>query len=91
MFGLTEKEILILKQIIGDHHPIVWGSRAKGKYWEYSDLDLCFKEEVSRRELARMKYEFEESNLGIVIDVSEYSYLPDYMKEAVDKDGIVFN
>ncbi len=44
MFGLTEKELQELKQIIGNNHiekAIIFGSRAKGNFLPGSDVDIA--------------------------------------------------
>ena len=65
----------------------LFGSRAKGKYSEFSDFDLAFlsKEDISK-ELTRLRYILEESNFPYKVDIVELQKA-DYLKDTILKEG----
>lgn len=54
----------------------VFGSRAMGNYSDYSDLDLVIDGSIELDQVDRLVTLFDESNLGLSVDVKGYlSYL----------------
>jgi predicted nucleotidyltransferase len=46
-----------------------YGSRAKGQAKEYSDLDLCYYEEIPWNVLSHLSEDFEQSDLPFKVDL----------------------
>lgn len=87
-FGLSKEQLFEIKKIIVENfkgHSLavfVFGSRATGKYRQYSDLDLWIDStpELSSEEINNLRVKFEESNLPIKIDiVTKTTCLQEYL------------
>ena len=95
-YGLSDKTFTILNSIFqkypGIKQVIIYGSRAKGKYREGSDIDLSIKTDdtFTRTDLLRISGEFDDSDIPYFVDVSIYDKLsnPD-LKAHIDRVGKV--
>lgn len=66
----------------------LFGSRAKGNFSEFSDVDIAiYSEEDISKELTLLREILEESNFPLKIDIVELRKAP-YLKEVVKKEGI---
>ena len=63
-----------------------FGSRASNKAKPFSDLDICYRGEISRDLLLKMKSEFYESNLPYKVDLVAYSKLPEGFLQEIDQN-----
>jgi kynurenine formamidase/predicted nucleotidyltransferase len=66
----------------------VFGSRAKQKAHQKSDLDLCIKDEISLEKYAHIKEALQNLLLPFSIDLVLWSTLSDSFKEQIKKDLI---
>ena len=99
IFGLSEDQFKILNTIL--IQPLkqkkakvyIFGSRARGKFHPYSDVDVLFEEApdslISSEELASIKEELEESRLTVKVDVVNFknlaqSFLNSVLSERVE-------
>ena len=82
----------IFKKYPGIRQVILYGSRAKGKYRNGSDIDLSLKTEetFTFTDLLRIAGDFDDSDIPYFVDVSIYEKLsnPD-LKEHIDRVGKV--
>lgn len=92
--GLSEEVISQLVNIIRECKKvtdvIIYGSRAKGTYKEFSDIDITLKgDELERSDLYPILERIDDLYLPYEIDLSIYAQL-DYMPliEEIDKHGI---
>jgi predicted nucleotidyltransferase len=95
-YGLSDRTLNTLNSIFkkypGIRQVILYGSRAKGKYREGSDIDLSLKTGdgalFDHRELLRIAGDFDDSDLPYLVDVCIYDKLsnPD-LKEHIDRVG----
>jgi predicted nucleotidyltransferase len=92
-FGLENKEILLIKKTLADYKEIVnakiFGSRAKGEYKKYSDIDLAVYGEIDYQTVCRLKDELEELDLIYRFDVVHYEKLSEKMIDHIDRVGKV--
>ena len=75
MIALEKTDFFLLKSIL-KKYPYkfyAYGSRVKGKYRKFSDLDLCIMEAISEDELESLREDLEESDLAIKVDVKRWS------------------
>ena len=91
-FGLKERYYDELKALYflfpNIDEIIIFGSRARGDYREYSDIDIAIKGELTKLEIALIREHLEESKIPYVTDVVEYSKIVDKkFKEEIDKEG----
>lgn len=74
-FGLTNEELDCIKKIFIQHgfngEVYLFGSRAKGNYKKYSDIDLYLKSRVKMKmgQIFLLKDELMESNLPYRVDI----------------------
>lgn len=93
-FGLKERYYDELKALYflfpNIDEIIIFGSRARGDYREFSDIDIAIKGNLSKLELALIRDHLEESKIAYVTDVVEYNKIVDKkFKEEIDREGIV--
>jgi len=95
-YGLSDRTIATLYSIFqkypGIKQAILYGSRAKGKYRNGSDIDLSLKTDdtFTRSNLLRISGDFDDSDIPYFVDVSVYDKLsnPD-LKAHIDRVGKV--
>lgn len=94
MLDLNSKYATIVRKILAQHipHKTVWvyGSRIKEKSHEGSDLDLIIMSSVTQQELSAVRAALAESNLPILIDVTDWSNIPEKFKSEIEKKHEVF-
>jgi predicted nucleotidyltransferase len=74
VLGLDIADLRVLTSIL-EKHPYkfyVYGSRIKGRYKKFSDLDLCIMENISNEQLLQLQTALEESDISIKIDVKRW-------------------
>ena len=64
----------------------VYGSRVKGRSRRYSDIDICYFDDIPSIELYEIKEAIEESNLTIKVDLAAVSELSGKFFKAIKKD-----
>ena len=64
----------------------IYGSRAKGTHRKYSDLDLCYKGDMTRHEKALLEMDLEESNLPFRVDLVSWNKISDDFKSCIEND-----
>lgn len=84
MIDLREQDWKIIKAILSKYPYTfyVFGSRTKKKARRFSDLDLCYKENIPDGVLARIVGEFEESDLPFKVDILNWNNCtPEFQKQ----------
>ena len=66
----------------------VFGSRIKGTAKKYSDLDLCYKEEVPYSILSNIKETLEETNLPFSVDFVDWNNCTEDFQKLIENDLI---
>ena len=95
-FGLSDNTLNTLNSIFqkysGIRQAVLYGSRAKGKYREGSDIDLSLKtgDNFTFTDLLHISGDFDDSDMPYFVDVSIYEKLsnPD-LKAHIDRVGKV--
>jgi len=95
-YGLSDRTFSTLNSIFlkysGIKQAVLYGSRAKGKYRNGSDIDLSLKTDdtFTRSDLLHIAGDFDDSDLPYFVDVSIYDKLsnPD-LKAHIDRVGKV--
>ncbi len=92
-FGLKERYYDELKALYflfpNIDEIIIFGSRARGDYREYSDIDIAIKGELTKLEIALIREHLEEGKIPYVADVVEYNKIIDKaFKDEIDREGI---
>ena len=63
-----------------------YGSRVKGTARKYSDLDLCYQEEIPLSVLSQIHEELEESNLPFVVELVNWQHMRPQFREMIKED-----
>jgi len=68
---LEEKYYQIIRQILSQYpyQFYAYGSRAKGTANKYSDLDICYQEEVPLAVISEIRERFTDSNLPFEVEL----------------------
>ncbi len=92
--GLKERELKEILNILASfdnvERAIVYGSRAKGNYKPFSDIDLTLcGDGLTQTDVLRIADRFEDSNLPYLFDISDFSKLtnPDLI-DHIERRGI---
>ena len=95
MFGLEEKHFTFLLNILKKYAPnakhFVFGSRAKGNYNQYSDIDIALKskdEILPIETLDKIRLEFDNSTFPYEIDIIDLNSIDDNFKNII-KDSLI--
>ena len=88
MIDINEKYKKILKDIF-KKYPYkfyAFGSRAKNINRKFSDLDICYKEQIPMKDLSLIREALENSNLPFMVDLVYWDDMPDSFKILIEKD-----
>jgi predicted nucleotidyltransferase len=85
---LENKHWKIIQTILAKHpyRFYAYGSRVKGTARKYSDLDLCYQEEIPLSILSQIREEFEESNLPFEVELVNWKHMRPQFREAIKGD-----
>lgn len=87
--GLGPQHLRIVTEVLREHladaQVFAYGSRACGTARKYSDLDLAIlaPQPLSLRQLRRLREAFEDSELPICVDLTDWSQADADFREAV--------
>ena len=87
---ISNQDKKILAQIL-NKYPYsfyAYGSRVKGTAKKYSDLDLCFYDEIPWNVLSHLHEDLEESDLPFKVDLNAWKWMSPYFQELIRKDLI---
>jgi predicted nucleotidyltransferase len=93
--GLSEHELAVIRSILSRYQTVidsvrVFGSRAMGNYSDYSDLDLVIDGPIELDQVDRLVTLFDESNLGLSVDVKGYRFIDHVpLKQHIDTTAVV--
>ena len=87
---ISEKHLSILENILKSYpyQFYVYDSRAKGSSKKFSDLDLCYKEEIPSKDLNQILELFENSDLPFKVDLCNWNEISDDFKQLIEQDFI---
>jgi len=85
---IDEKDKKLLLKILSKYpyRFYVYGSRVKGCSRRYSDIDICYFDNIPTLELYKIKEELEESNITIKVDLVAISELSKEFFKAIEKN-----
>lgn len=88
MIQLATQDYQILKQILNKYPYtfFAYGSRVKGTARKFSDLDLCYQEEIPNEIIYQIKEELEESNLPFFVELVNWKQMGSTFQELVKND-----
>lgn len=92
--GLSDEQVRFIGLTIRSHFPkseiIIFGSRVTGKYKKYSDIDVCIKADspLNLAQWSKLEEAFADSDLELVVDLSDYHLLTEDFQKHVLQTGI---
>lgn len=98
-FGLEKRHLDFILQVLQKNIPqedakfYIFGSRAKGKHKEYSDIDIAVKlekETISADILGKILMEFSDSTLPYEVDVIDLNAIDDKFKNLINDSLVEF-
>jgi predicted nucleotidyltransferase len=66
----------------------LFGSRATGKARSFSDVDICYKEEIPAEIIARIAAEFDDSDLPFKVDIVGFANMDEPFKERIQQEMV---
>lgn len=71
MIQINSQDYQVLQKILSKYpyQFYAYGSRAKGTARKFSDLDLCYQEEIPQEIVCQIKGELEESDLPFFVEL----------------------
>ena len=90
MIYAEKNQIKIIREILIKYPYTfyVFGSRSKGTEKRFSDLDLCFFEDIPWNVRAHIDEDFEESDLPFTVDVVDWNMCDKNFKKIIRKDFV---
>lgn len=88
MLDLREQDWMLIKTILAKYpyQFYAFGSRVKHKAKHLSDLDLCYKENISDRVISKIMEEFEESNLPFKVELISWNNCTPAFQRQIEND-----
>lgn len=92
--GLKEKDIILLKEILFSNaaveDAVIYGSRAKGSWKPFSDIDITLiGENITHTDLIGLMMKFEDSALPYMVDLNIFSTLANpALRDHINRVGI---
>jgi len=85
---LEEKHWNIIQQILSKYpyEFYAYGSRVKGTARKFSDLDICFQEEIPLSVISQLREEFSESNLPFEVELVNWKHMRKEFREVIQGD-----
>ena len=98
MFGLEDRHLAFIKETLRKFVPnptakfYVFGSRAKGNFREYSDIDIAVDSKDFTPDVkSKLEFEFENSTFPYEIDVVDLNNISDNFKDLIKDDLVLLN
>jgi len=90
---INKTDYRILKQIL-NKYPYTfyaYGSRVKGTARKFSDLDICYQEEIPSYEVVQIEEELEESDLPFMVELVNWKSMRPTFQKVIQKDLILIS
>ena len=96
MFGLEERHLDFIKETLKKYVPspdakfYIFGSRARGKYREYSDVDIAIDSSDLTSEIkSKLEFEFENSTFPYEVDIVDLNTIKENFKTLIQDDLVL--
>ena len=93
MLQLEERHQKIIHQIFSKYPYkfYAYGSRVKGMARKFSDLDLCYQENIPDNVAFKIEEEFKESDLPFIVELVAWKDMKPKFRELIKKDLTFIN
>ncbi|NJL96735.1 nucleotidyltransferase domain-containing protein [Candidatus Gracilibacteria bacterium] len=68
---------------------VVFGSRVRGDFGRYSDIDLCVTKKNDGFKITKFRMDLEDLNIPYLIDVVDNSEAEEELREKIAKEGCI--
>jgi len=91
MLQLETRHWEILKRILNKYpyQFYAYGSRTKGTAHKYSDLDICYREEIPLITISQIREELAESDLPFVVELVNWRHMRPKFRELISSDLVL--
>ena len=96
MFGLEQRHLDYIKETLKKYIPnpeakfYIFGSRAKGKYKEYSDVDIAIDcPDLTSNIKSKLELEFENSTFPYEVDIVDLNNIKDNFKNLIQDELVL--
>jgi len=85
---MSKQDKKILEQILSKYpyRFYAYGSRVKGTARKYSDLDICYQENIPSYVLMEIERDLEESHLPFIVELVNWKYMQPAFQKIIHKD-----
>jgi predicted nucleotidyltransferase len=93
MLKVEKKHRNLLQSILTKYpyHFYAYGSRVKGNAHQFSDLDICFQEEIPRHIISEISWELSKSNLPFIVELVNWKHMRPSFQQAIQKDLVLIS
>lgn len=98
MFGLEDRHVDFIKDMLKKHIKspdakfYIFGSRANGKYKQYSDVDIAIDcPDMTSDQKSKLESDFENSTFPYEIDIVDLNIIKENFKNIIKNDLIELN
>lgn len=68
-----------------------FGSRVGGTHKKFSDLDVCYKDNIPNEVISQINAELEDSDISIVVDLVNWHHMPKEFKKNIAQQMVNLN
>ena len=88
---ITKQDYQILHRILKGYpyHFYAYGSRAKGNARRFSDLDLCYQENIPSYKVVEIEGKLEESDLPFRVELVNWKNMRPVFQKMIKKDLVL--
>lgn len=88
MIQIELQDYQILQKILSKcpYQFYAYGSRAKGTARKFSDLDLCYRDNIPDEVVYQIKEELEESDLPFIVELVNWKQMRPQFQELIRRD-----
>ncbi len=96
MFGLEDRYLNFIKETLIKHFPdntakfYIFGSRAKGNYKQYSDIDIAIdSSDMTQEKKIKLQSDFENSTFPYEVDIVDLNNIKEDFKNFIKEDLVL--
>lgn len=91
MLFMEPKHLAIVRNILSNYPYkfYAFGSRARGNPKKFSDLDICFFDNIPLNVVIQIEDDFEESDLPYKVDIVDWNKCSDDFRALIKKDLVL--
>ena len=83
---MEKKDEIIVREILSKYpyQFFAFGSRVKGTYKKFSDLDLVYKDDIPLNVVSHIEEDFEESDLPFTVDLVDWRHCSEDFRRLIE-------